>query len=228
MECIPETARKRRCEVNRARLTRLFFVATIILSTATITSSAKAADTISFQGGLFSPWDGDPGTSAAFQYAHRLGGRHYIGFELEYREFEGEILGTKDMDLRTYQIRAIYRVDLIVDSIVTPYVGVGLGIGINTFDGNDVERALELRNPGTLYSAPSVGAGIGVLALVGLDVGIPGVEWVSFFGEARFGYSAQFSAIEETNTAGGIDENTDIEVDNLGGISAHGGVRFHF
>ena len=202
-------------------ITGLARLAVLIFVCLSSTAFAENRNHIGAGGGLFSPSKGDSGTSFAFQYAHKLGTRHYIGAEFEYRKFDGELFNVENLALKTYNIRAIYRIDTVVNSLFTPYFGIGLGFGINTFDTDKVEAALEARFPGASASVPSVGGGIGIQAVVGLDVTIPSTPALSVYGEARLGYVAQFSQIQ------GVGDE-ELKVENLGGVTLHGGLRLSF
>ncbi len=192
----------------------------------------KAENSISIQGGSFTPWEGNDGGSIALQYAHRFGSRNYIGVEFEYRKFEAEIFNLQDVDLQSFDLRVIYRLDLLLGHAVTPYLGVGFGASVHKIDDpSRVERRLAIMEPGSIFDVSRVGGGIGALALLGLDFSMPRVEWFSLFVEARVGYSLQFTNIEETDLTPGLLDgifDTDTKVDNLGGISGQAGIRFHF
>jgi hypothetical protein len=180
-----------------------------------------ARNSLSAQGGLFDPAKGSSGTGIAVQYARKLGKRHHLGPEFEYRDFDGELFGISDIAFKTYHLRALYRVDILTDSIITPYVGIGLGVAINDFDDDKVEAGLAKKYGTPFVSVPSIGVGIGILGLAGVELRLPGLSMLSLFGEARYEYSAQFTQIK------GVGDE-DLEVDNLGGLGVHGGLRFSF
>lgn len=212
---------------------RFAIFGTLALALALFTGSASAEDTISFQAGSFTPWHGgESGESVAFQYMKKLDRRNYIGFEVEYKDFKGEIWKANDIGLKTIDLRFMYRVDFIPEAIVTPYFGVGFGGNVHFIDDTDkLEQQLAARNPGSTFDADSAGGGIGFIGLFGLAVAPPGADWISIFAEVRAGYDFVFTKIEERDsTAGPFDDlfETDIHPSNHGGISGHGGIRFHF
>ena len=92
---------------------------------------------------------------------------------------------------------------------------------VTGLDDDKVEAELANKYGAAFVSVPSIGVGIGILGLAGVELRLPGLSMLSLFGEARYGYSAQFTQIE-----GAGDE--DLEVDNLGGLGVHGGLRFSF
>ncbi len=205
-------------------------IASTLLFVLTSPGLAYAQNTFSIQGGSFSPWRGEPGSSAIFQYTHQLGRGHHLGTEFEYRKFKGEVADIKNVDLEQFLFRIFYRVDLVLDSRVTPYLGFGFGAGSNEFNDNKVEQALNVRNPGARYRLVSH-ALVDMLGLVGIDVVIPRAEWASLFGEARFNYTAQFTNFDDLNdTSDWLNPNrTDKGAyDNAGGVSAQVGVRLRF
>lgn len=202
--------------------------AVLILFVAT-TGLAHAQNAISVRSGSFTPWLGETGISAALQYTHQLGDRHHLGAEFEYRSFEGEVAKIENIDLEHYIQRFVYRADLIISGAVTPYIGLGLGVGAANFSKGRVEAALNFRDPGSDFKSRSAFL-LDVLGVAGVDVAVPKVEWLSFFGEARVSYTAQFTAIDDRNRGWNIFGSTidERETDESGGVSAHAGLRFRF
>ncbi len=182
----------------------------------------KARRVFSFRGGYFEPWKGESGVAFAAGYGWSLGARSYVDFELEIRSFEGELFDLDKIDITAANFNAIYRFVFPTSSAFTPYAGVGVALALNFFDAKKVERGLENRYDAKV-KVSGVGAGAGVLGLLGVEYDIPGVERLSVFAEARFDYSAQLSAVKTDD-----DDIDELEVENLGGISAQGGLRYAF
>ncbi len=189
-------------------------------------SAPAAADTtrhLGVHGGLFNPWIGNPGFSVAAQFGVSMGERSSIGGEFEYRDFEGELFNIKEIDSRAFNFRAIYRYDVLVDHRVTPYIGAGASLVVNTFDRDKIERTLEAEHPGTRVKVPVASVGAGIMGMLGAEVRIPGNEHLRLFAEGRLELSAQISPLKSSSDA--ID---DFGVDKLGGVSVTGGVRWAF
>ena len=207
-----------------------------VLTLAFVGSTANAERYVEYRGGYFEPWEGDGGYSFAIQIGNSIDDQSYFGGEVEVRRFDGEVLGVKDLDVLSIILRGIYRYDVFneehvipvvtefmttyVTPYVIPYVGIGGSLAFNNFDTSKAEEVLE--EDGDKVQFPSFGAGLGVIGIIGLEAIIPTFDNWSVFAESRYGYSAQF-ARKKVNG-----KKKNVKVDNLGGITAHAGVRLSF
>lgn len=185
------------------------------LGIALCVSQPTAADGhLSLQGGVFVPWQGDPGFTTTLQLlgANRSG-RSRWGGELEYRRFESRISDVPDVEVESFILRAIWQHHFRPEAAVTPYIGLGLGISINEVDHHKVDLAHGSDVRG------STGAGLDGLFLIGIRVIVPGAEYMSLFAEGRAGLAFD---------ATGHNDRTDVIVENLGGASGNVGLRFQF
>jgi hypothetical protein len=174
--------------------------------------AAAAGGAVGVQVGGFVPWDGDAGVMTSVQVlGSNASGRSRWGGEFEYRSYGRDIQGVNGVDASSYVLRGIWQYHFRPDSLLTPYVGLGLGLTINVVDDDEVDDALgfNARDP--------VGAGLDGTFLLGVSMNVPGVEYMSIFAEGRLGLA--FDAAEEDD---------DIEVDNVGGGSGSAGVRFRW
>lgn len=210
-----------------------YLVAAVVFSlSATNAAFAQGENSISFRAGSFTPWKGTTGSSATFQYTHRIGDRHHLGFEFAFRDFEGEVGNIKDTGLQQYILGLFYRADLLLDRAVTPYVGARVGPGVNEFDRRPIEETLSRRNPGSKYDTLTA-AVLDLTGVVGVDVAVPNTDWLTLFTEARFSYTAQITNLTDEN----IDRDRSLlepretdrsEDDHAGGVAVQAGVRFRF
>jgi hypothetical protein len=175
---------------------------------------AAAAGHLSIQGGAFAPWQGDVGFSTTIQLlgANRSG-RSRWGGEFEYRNFDSKIAGVAHVGVESYVMRGMWQYHFRPDAAVTPYIGLGFGLSINSVNADKVDlgNGRDVRG--------STGAGLDGLFLLGLQFALPGAEYVSLFGEGRVGLA--FDATGENG-------DTDVIVENLGGASGSVGLRFRF
>ena len=70
------------------RMNRMGFMILVLMLAA---GTAHADRFVSWQGGVFSPWNGHTGYSFAIQMGADFGDRSHWAFETEYRDFNGEI-----------------------------------------------------------------------------------------------------------------------------------------
>ena len=200
--CAPWAWDGRRCTIG---------VASVVIVAALC--SATSADVLVAGGaGVFAPYNGSLGPAGLLQVlttrdAWRFGG------ELEYRNYKSTIFHVDEVRFDSISLRGIVHYRLRPEG-VSPYLGGGLGLNINVIDSTRVEH----HSP-TISNVSSVGTGIGLLGLAGVDV--PLGDRSSLFGEARGGGDFQF-----TNTKSGGSDH--IDVANLGGVSGLFGVRVRF
>ena len=164
----------------------------------------------SVAGGVFVPYQGNPGFSVLGQYVVTLARKWNVGGEIEYKSFAGTVVGVDDVDVQTVTLRAIGRYSFLPDGRVNPYVGAGIGVDINIFDADKVERER--------FDADinDVEVGSGILILAGLE--IPVAAALKVFGECRVGADFQLTQLR----------NDDIHVSSLGGFTGLGGLRYSF
>jgi len=120
----------------------------------------------------------------------------------------------------TWAMRFLFQYNFMPDSLIQPYLGLSIGLTANRFDDRIYQAVIAL--PGVFGSIRNIGVGVEGIGLVGVGLQVPGVDFLSFFGEAKFGYNAVFPLIE-SNLGG-----DSLEVLNLGGINVGGGVRLRF
>lgn len=169
---------------------------------------------ISGGGGIFYPFQGTSGFNAVIQAAGKISPTERLGVELEFRKYETEFFNAKNIDTRSYILRGIGQYFFRPQGI-SPYVGLGLNIAINDFDGNEVER-----------KEPSVdiktgwGFGYGILALAGVEV--PMTQQLAFFAEGRVSGDFQVTFFEKRS---GKDK---VNFESLSGLTGMGGIRMRF
>jgi hypothetical protein len=195
----------------RPRFTALLATLAAVLALA---PPAGAGGHVGMQAGAYVPFQGDVGHSLALQM---LGSNHTgksrWGGEFEYRRFDTQVIGVRNVDVESYVIRALWQYHFLPDAALTPYLGLGLGVTINDVDDDKVDR-VKGRN-----TRNATGAGPDGLFLLGLDAKIPGADFMSLYAEGRVGFSYDFT---------GREDKTRLETENLGGVTASGGLRFRF
>ena len=173
---------------------------------------AAADGFMSGQLGVFAPWQGDPGFMASVQLlGSGASGRSRWGGEFEYRNFESKIQGVNDVDVSSYVLRAMWQHHFRPEAVVTPYIGVGLGVTISAIDDNKVNNQLGSDDQ------DHIGGGFDGLVLLGVSANIPGADYMSVFVEGRLGLA--FATAEN----GG-----DWDTEDVGGGSGSAGLRFRF
>ena len=167
---------------------------------------------MSAQVGGFVPWSGDAGVMTSVQLlGSGASGRSRWGGEFEYRKFDTNIQGVSNVDVSSYVVRAMWQYHFRPEAVATPYIGLGMGVTINSVDNDKVNDALGY------HARDQVGAGLDGIFLLGVSMNIPGVEYMSVFAEGRVGLAFDAS--------GG---DGDVDVENVGGASGSAGLRFHF
>jgi hypothetical protein len=188
-----------------------------LISTASLlgaNSPARAEGFLAMQGGAFFPWQGDTGHSLALQMlGANHSGRSRWGAEFEYRDFESRIADVPDIDVETYLLRAMWQHHFRPDDLITPYIGLGLGLAISNVD----HQAVDLAKGRNLRG--STGAGLDGLFLLGLSISPYDLDYLSFYAEGRVGFGVDVT---------GKNASSDTIVENLGGASANAGLRFRF
>ena len=194
----------------RSRLAALI----LALAACLAAGPALAGGYVSAQVGGFAPWSGDAGVMTSIQVmGSNASGRSRWGGEFEYRGYERKIEGVNNVDSSSYVLRGMWQYHFRPEAVVTPYVGLGLGVTINVVDDDKVDDALgyNARDP--------VGAGLDGIFLLGVSYNIPGAEYLSVFAEGRVGLA--FDAAGEGSRNG-------VDFDNVGGASGSAGLRFRF
>jgi hypothetical protein len=180
-----------------------------------LASRPAAADAhMALQAGGFVPWQGDAGYSLSLQLlGSGASGRSRWGGEFEYRSFESRIVGVSDVDVESYILRGMWQHHFRPDALVTPYIGLGLGVSVNVVDDGKVDSTKGRNVRG------STGAGLDGIFLLGVRATLPGAEYMSLFAEGRVG--AGFDVSDRNDESGA-------EVENMGGASGSAGIRFRF
>lgn len=220
------------------RSLRAMLSSSAVILTLLLSGSAQAVY-MEFDGGYFRPWN--PGTLSGpigpfsdlldpnwYVQGSVLGGtasgRARFGGQIEYQSYtaEGPSIGGlfRNPAVRwdTWAARFIFQYNFMPKAVVQPYIGASFGFTVNRFDDSQYQTI-----PGPIFiDIQNIGVGIDIIGLVGLALQFPGADWFQIYGQAKFGYHPVFAA---TITNFGVD---DLEVLNLGGINAGGGVRFTF
>ncbi len=176
--------------------------------------TASADGHLSAQVGGFAPWEGDAGVMTTLQLlGSNASGRSRWGGEFEYREYDREISGVSNVGSSSYVLRGMWQYHFRPEALVTPYIGLGLGVTINAVDDDKVDNALGFD------AVDPVGAGLDGVFLLGVAVNIPRAEYMSVFAEGRVGLAFD---------ARGENSGNDVTVENVGGGSGSAGLRFRF
>jgi hypothetical protein len=181
---------------------------------------ASADVFLSGAGGVFSPYEGQAGFTGSVQVlggaADQKGMVHLRGGgEIEYRSYKSSVFGVHNVGFESGSVRGIVQYHFLLDAI-DPYVGGGFGFDFNVFDADEVER----QRPE--LSVTRFGYGLGLLGLLGVEVPIGST--FALFAEGRASVSFQLTETKES----GFDSSGDIGVENLGGVTGIGGIRFRF
>jgi hypothetical protein len=191
----------------RSRIAPLFSALAALLAAG----PAAAGGYLSAQVGGFVPWSGDAGIMTSVQLlGSGASGRSRWGGEFEYRAFDSKIEGVSNVDVSSYVVRAMWQYHFRPDAVATPYLGLGMGVTINSVDNDKVNDALGY------HARDQVGAGLDGIFLLGVSVNIPGAEYMSVFAEGRVGLAFDVSG------------GNDVDVEGVGGASGSAGLRFRF
>jgi hypothetical protein len=198
--------------MRRTSRDRLAFVA--LTAVLLVGAPASGDGHLAMQAGGFVPWQGDAGYSLLLQLlGSNASAKARFGGELEFRSFDSKIIGVSDVDVDSYVIRALWQQHFLPDGPVTPYIGLGLGVAINDVDDHKVDR-VKGRNVRS-----STGAGPDGVFMLGIQAKVPGVDYLSIYGEGRVGFTVDFIA---------RNDESGLETENLGGASGSAGLRFRF
>jgi hypothetical protein len=191
----------------------------MVVSGLSDTVQAKGIDSedevvISGGGGIFYPFQGKSGFNAVVQAAGKISPHERLGVELEFRKYEAEFFNAKNIDTKSYILRGIGQYYFFPEGI-SPYVGLGINLAVNDFDGNEVER-----------KRPSVdiktgwGFGYGIMGLLGVEA--PVGQQLALFVEGRVSGDFQITIYEKRS---GKDT---LNFESLSGLTGMGGIRMRF
>lgn len=169
---------------------------------------------VSGGGGIFYPFKGKSGFNGVVQVAGKISPQERLGIELEYRNYETELFNAKDIDTQSYIVRGIGQYFFRSQGI-SPYVGLGLSLGINVFDEKEIENKRS-----SINLQQGWGFGYGIMGLLGVEVPVGG--GLALFGEGRV--SGDFQVSRYKNGSG----NHKISFESLSGLTGMGGIRMRF
>ncbi len=169
---------------------------------------------ISGGGGIFYPFQGQSGFNAFIQAMGEISPQERLGLEFEFRKYETEFFNAKNIDTESYILRLIGQYYFFPGGI-SPYVGLGLNLAINDFDGDEVERKRPSVDVKTGW-----GVGYGIMGLMGVE--IPIVQQLALFAEGRV--SGDFQVTFYENRSGKDKAN----FESLSGLTGMGGIRMRF
>jgi hypothetical protein len=187
--------------------------AALAAMTLLLAAGPAAADGfMSGQVGVFAPWQGDPGFMASVQMlGSGASRRSRWGGEFEYRNFETKVKGVSDVGVSSYVLRALWQYHFRPEAVLTPYIGLGLGMSITAIDDNKVNNQLGIDDQ------DHIAGGFDGLALLGVSANIPGADYMSVFVEGRLGLAFATAA-----------NDGDWDTEDVGGGSGSAGLRFRF
>lgn len=184
-----------------------------LLAGLVVAPTADARLVLGAGSGYFEPWDGSGGFSVTGQILASIGKREKlrIGGEFEYHQFDTELFGAKNVDMKTFALRAIFHFFPLPEWAVKPYAGFGIGTEGQWVDDRKVEK-----DQGDDI-VPQFGTGLSVLGILGAEV--PLGEHVSLFAEGRVGYSMLLIIRKD---------NDSLDHEDTGGVHGLGGIRIRF
>ena len=177
-------------------------------------SGDSDAVVVSGGGGIFYPFKGKSGFNGVVQAAGKIYPQERLGVELEYRNYETELLNAKDIDTQSYIVRGIGQYYFRPHGI-SPYVGLGINLAVNVFDEDEIEK----RRP-SVNVKRGWGFGYGIMGLLGVEV--PMGQQLAFFAEGRVSGDFQLTHYEKRS---GKDKLT---IESLSGLTGMGGIRMRF
>jgi len=191
----------------------------IALSGLSVNELAQGMDSedsviLSGGGGIFYPFKGKSGFNGVVQAAGKISPQERLGVELEYRNYETELFKAKDIDTQSYILRGIGQYYFRPQGI-SPYVGLGINLGVNVFDEKEIEKKRSSVN-----IKQGWGFGYGIMALLGVEVPVGG--GLAFFGEGRVSGDYQITQFEKQSG------KKKIRIESLSGLTGMGGIRMRF
>ncbi len=169
---------------------------------------------ISGGGGIFYPFQGKTGFNAVIQMMGKNSLQERFGIELEFRKYQAEFFNAKNIDTRSYIIRGLGQYYFFPGGI-SPYVGLGINLAVNDFDGDEVEK----KRP-SIDVKTGWGIGYGIMGSLGVEV--PLNQQLAFFAEGRVSGDFQVTIYEKRS---GKDK---INFESLSGLTGMGGIRMSF
>jgi hypothetical protein len=167
---------------------------------------------LSLGSGVFVPWSGDAGFNVSGAGHVGLGSdRFWVGGELEYRRFESRLKPIYRPDTNSFALRFSFQYHPFPKAIVSPYVGISVGVMLHKVDDNHsrVDPNDKVRS--------DVSGGFTMLGVAGAEVPL-GTQRVHLFAEGRLGNSSDLWKRKGGNW----------QTDQVGGVTAMGGLRFRF
>jgi hypothetical protein len=168
---------------------------------------------VSAGAGVFSPWDGNDGHNVALMIHKGFGSdRFWVGGELEWRYFEAEVKQDFRPDYNTFALRFHFQYHPFPKAVVSPYVGIAVGVVLNKVDDNHsrVDPSDKVRS--------DVSGGMTLLGLAGLEVPLRFLGPMSVFGEGRVGNGSDIWKRKGGN----------YQMDQIGGVTGMAGLRLRF
>jgi hypothetical protein len=184
----------------------------VVAACGLLAGPAAAQFTMSAGAGYFQPWHGDGGGDFRGSLGATFGRekRFRLSGEFSYREFETELFNVDDVEVESYRLALVFHYRLMPDAVIQPYLGVRYGIAVNLIDDEAIERG----RPGNV-AVDGIGSGIGIGGIVGLE--IPIGPHLFLFSEANLGAEIQL-----------VEDDDDLEVEEIGGVSGLAGLRLVF
>jgi hypothetical protein len=181
---------------------------------------ARAQLSLGAAGGVVVPWDGNTGYSVSGEVSYRLAGRPWrFGGEFEYRHYESQLFGVEGVEIHSYQLR-VFAHYLFELGPIRPYLGAGIQTSLNAIDDDAIEAVLSV-------PVDETGGALGATAIAGLE--LPLADLVSAFVEARVSVDAQLTEEDHYDDYYYYYyDDDDVDVEDLGGFSARGGLRIRF
>ena len=181
-------------------------LAAAVLVFALAPSLARAQIHVGAGGGVFLPYEGDPGGSVSVHAQGAFAGRHLrAGGELEYRRFDASLARDfRNVGYDAIFLRFLFHYHFLPDAVVSPYLGFGTGINVNIIT-NQERRG-------------TVSGGFTTLAIAGLEAPVPGTGRLAFFTEARVGTVTDIWKKTRANW----------QLDQVGGFTGMAGFRWRF
>lgn len=94
---------------------------------------------ISVGTGVFGPFEGKAGGMAIVQFLFLRLSHFRIGGEIEFRDFDADLLDVENVNTQSLFVRGIAKYYLNTEGL-SPYVGGGLGYSINRIDDDKIKQ----------------------------------------------------------------------------------------